>query len=460
VPQGAPANPDQEIGGGGSATDFLEGNAPSGGDPRALSLGGAQAQPPSNSPQEPIDRFEDLVEVVAQGEWSGRGRRRRKKQKTHWNPTLGDLLGVRVGPDSSLWDKFHLEIARTALYPPAPPAPRPPTTVESLLKHIGGLKITRITQKEGGTQFKLIIEFEDGGHVMFKPMRFARQQETLLNHFYFTDYERHNAEIAAYHLDNLLGFRRAVPVVGRVLNITSELYALATGDLLKTFFVSPDNNLCFHGKCSYYCDTSHAICGAPDELEGSLAVFLPGKEAAPRKVWRHPWRRSYHKRRKAQWQLDDNYCSLVREVPPYSHGRRLLDLVDMAVLDFLMGNMDRHHYETFKTFGNATAPIHLDHGRAFGRSARDELSILAPLYQCCVIRRSTLDTLLRYQQHAGTPSSLGSSLRTTLLTDPLPAPVLWETHIRAVDRRLPLILRAVRLCVEKGGEGAVVEDGY
>jgi len=68
VPQGAPANPDQEIGGGGSATDFLEGNAPSGGDPRALSLGGAQAQPPSNSPQEPIDRFEDLVEVVAQEE--------------------------------------------------------------------------------------------------------------------------------------------------------------------------------------------------------------------------------------------------------------------------------------------------------------------------------------------------------------------------------------------------------
>ena len=52
-----------------------------------------------------------------------------------------------------------------------------------------------------------------------------------------------------YLTPSLLGFRRAVPVVGRVLNITSELYALATGDLLKTFFVSPDNNLCFHGKC-------------------------------------------------------------------------------------------------------------------------------------------------------------------------------------------------------------------
>lgn len=68
----------------------------------------------------------------------------------------------------------------------------------------------------------------------------------------------------------------------------------------------------------------------------------------PFQVWRHPWRRSYHKRRKAQWETEDNYCSLVREIPPYDRGRRLYDLMDMAVLDFLMGNMDRHHYETFR----------------------------------------------------------------------------------------------------------------
>jgi hypothetical protein len=93
-----------------------------------------------------------------------------------------------------------------------------------------------------------------------------------------------------------------MPVTGRVLNMTTELQALADGELLKTFFVSPSNNLCFHGKCSYYCDTAHAICGSPDTLEGSFAAFLPPKEVALRKVWRHPWRRSYHKRRKAQWE--------------------------------------------------------------------------------------------------------------------------------------------------------------
>lgn len=38
----------------------------------------------------------------------------------------------------------------------------------------------------------------------------------------------------------------------------------------------------------------------------------------------------------------------VKDISPYSEGRRLIDLMDMAVFDFLTGNMDRHHYETFK----------------------------------------------------------------------------------------------------------------
>ncbi|KMQ86738.1 dentin matrix protein 4 [Lasius niger] len=93
-----------------------------------------------------------------------------------------------------------------------------------------------------------------------------------------------------------------MPVSGRTLNVTTEIYQIADGELLKTFFVSPAGNLCFHGKCSYYCDTAHAVCGSPDTLEGSFAAFLPDKAFAARKAWRHPWRRSYHKRKKAQWE--------------------------------------------------------------------------------------------------------------------------------------------------------------
>ena len=42
-------------------------------------------------------------------------------------------------------------------------------------------------------------------------------------------------------------------------------------------------------------------------MEASLAAFLPDKEFVPRKTWRHPWRRSYHKRKKAQWEEGKEY---------------------------------------------------------------------------------------------------------------------------------------------------------
>ncbi|RWS29205.1 extracellular serine/threonine protein-like protein [Leptotrombidium deliense] len=283
--------------------------------------------------------------------------------------------------------------------------------------------------------------------------RFPRDKETDPNHFYFVDFERHNSEIASFHLDRLLGFRRSPPVSGRVLNMTSEIYALADEELLKTFFISPANNLCFHGKCSYYCDTAHAICGHPDTLEGSFAAFLPSKTLAPRKIWRHPYRRSYHKRRKAIWETDQTYCdTVVRKYPPYNKGRRLLDLMDMAVLDFLIGNMDRHHYETFKAFGNDTFPLHLDHGRGFGLPHYDELSILAPIEQCCVIRRSTLKTLLSF--YSG-PLHLGEAMRQSMSGDPV-SPVLTNDHLSALDRRVKTILEYIRKCVQRKSSKKVV----
>lgn len=49
-----------------------------------------------------------------------------------------------------------------------------------------------------------------------------------------------------------------------------------------------------------------------------------------------------------------------------------------------------------RIFGNDTFPIHLDHGRGFGRAFHDEISILAPVLQCCMIRASTLETLLKW----------------------------------------------------------------
>ncbi|XP_069825015.1 extracellular serine/threonine protein kinase FAM20C-like [Dendropsophus ebraccatus] len=357
--------------------------------------------------------------------------------------------GDKAADTYPTWLKFHIGINRYELYPRQDPL------VPILLKEIATQRILNSVQKSGGTQLKLIMTFPNYGQALFKPMKQERDQETPPDFFYFSDFERHNAEIAAFHLDRILDFRRIPPVVGRLINIAKEVRDITTDKkLFKTFYISPANNVCFYGECSYYCSTEHALCGKPDLLEGSLAAFLPDTTLANRKSWRSPWRRSYHKNKKADWETNPNYCDTVKVTPPYNEGTRLLDLIDLSILDFFMGNQDRHHYETFEKFGNRTFLLHLDNGRGFGRHSYDDPSILAPLQQCCRIKKSTLQRLeLLYTE----PYRLSDVMRESLSMDPL-TPVLSEAHLLALDRRLSFILNVVRECFKKHGQHRVAYD--
>nr|XP_057905679.1 extracellular serine/threonine protein kinase FAM20C-like [Doryrhamphus excisus] len=341
------------------------------------------------------------------------------------------------------WLRFHLGITRWRLYN------REDAALAKLTHYLATQHILGAVQKSGGTQLKLLISFPNYGQALLKPMKQSRDAETDVNLFYFSDFERHNAEISAFHLDRLLGFNRIPPVVGRLINITREIREITTDrKLSRTFFTSPAGNVCFYGQCEYYCSTEHPLCGQPHSLEASLAAMLPDLGLAPRRSWRSPWRRSYSRTKLAQWEKDPVYCDTVKETPPYNHGTRLVDVIDMAILDFLMSNMDRHHYETFEKFGNDTFLLHLDNGRAFGRHSQDEISILAPLQQCCRIRRSTL---LRLRLLSLPDFRLSDVMRESLGQDPLAAvaPLLAEPHLNALDRRLGTVLQVVKTCQEE-----------
>jgi hypothetical protein len=73
------------------------------------------------------------------------------------------------------------------------------------------------------------------------------------------------------------------------------------------------------------------------------------------------------------------YKSCFSSVKDKITKRRLFDLVDTSIFDFLIQNGDRHHYETL--YSNV---ILLDNGKGFGNPNVFHLDILAPLYQCCV----------------------------------------------------------------------------
>ncbi|KAI6177679.1 Fam20C domain-containing protein [Aphelenchoides bicaudatus] len=366
-----------------------------------------------------------------------------------WSESQG-----RAVPKRDAWERFYAQIGSCDLY-------RDEQMIQELLNELATQPLKHVAIMEGGTQVKLVLTFENDKQAVFKPMRFGRDYETDPNHFYFGDFERHNAEIATFHIDKILGFRRAVPTTGRVLNITSELLGKAERKLKKTFFVSPVGNQCFVGKCDYYCDTTHAICGTPDLKEGSVQVFLPDDTSVPRRHNKSPYRRTYSKKTQlATWQTDMRYCSYrVKNRLPYGHGRRLLDLVDLHIMDYLIGNQDRHHYETFDVFGNIPAyAVHLDNGRSFGKTKFDDDDILMPLRQCCVIRPGTMDRLM--ELYSG-KVSLSQALHDSMSKDPV-APVLAYKHYPALERRLHKIMQYLLECFDKtaGAAESVVMNEY
>ncbi|XP_063078006.1 pseudokinase FAM20A [Engraulis encrasicolus] len=370
---------------------------------------------------------------------------------------------VTFDPEAS-WLKFHLGINRYALYTRDDPGiARLLTDMQSNgvmsadytqdEKALKGLCDCTQVVKPSGHHLKLALKFQDFGKAMFKPMRQERSQETPEDVFYFVDFQRHNAEIAAFHLDRVLDFRRVPPVAGRFINVSGEiLHVTRNEELRSVFFTSPANNTCFFAKCLYVCKTEYAVCGHPDLLEGSMSAYLPGLSIAPRISIPNPWIRSYSFTGKEEWEVNPFYCDTIRRMYPYNSGNRLLNIVDMAIFDFLTGNMDRHHYEIFTKFGDSGFLLHLDNARGFGRHSHDELSILAPLTQCCVIKRSTL---LRLRLLSQPEFRLSEVMRESLDGDLL-RPVLTDPHLLALDRRLDKVLRAAQRCVRKLGEGQVV----
>lgn len=77
-------------------------------------------------------------------------------------------------------------------------------------------------------------------------------------------------------------------------------------------------------------------------------AFLPDDEISNRKTRKHPYVRTYRANEKAEWETNRKYCERVKEEYPMQDSRDLLDFIDTAILDFLIGNSDRHNYQGFR----------------------------------------------------------------------------------------------------------------
>ena len=323
--------------------------------------------------------------------------------------------------------------------------------IDIILNAMAKSKITKADVGFKGTQLKAHLELDGATsqQAVFKPKRYERSR--ILNQSPYEGYDRHNGEIAAFHLDRVLGFYKAPPVVGRIVNLRSEILPVAGKSLFKTFWKDRTGNICFYGKCMY-CKKKESACGKGEIMEASLTLWLPHNFKL--KKMRHPWQRTYRKNVKARWERDDSYCQSVIKKPPYDKGPRLLDLMDAAIFDFLIGNADRHHYEFIEN-DETSMVVNLDNGKSFGDPNHDELSILAPIMQCCMLRRSTYIRISSFASDLENNLSLSHILDVKLKTDPI-YPILTTSHLNALDRRLEVIFDKLKKCFDMKGRQNVL----
>lgn len=323
--------------------------------------------------------------------------------------------------------------------------------LSTILKTMATLKIIKADVLPKGTQIKLLLVLEGGQWVVFKQKRYER--DDVIQGKAYDGYDRHNAEIASFHLDRLLDFRRAPLVVGRFVNLKTEILPVATDQLKKTFR-SKNGRICYFGKCLYCKEEEMACADADHVMEGSVTLWLPDEWAQFTRL-RHPYQRTYKEGRSALWERDESYCnSVVKTKSPYDKGDRLLDITDGSAFDYLIGNADRHHYEIFKDKGSDSMMLMLDNAKSFGNPFLHESSILAPIRQCCLIRKSTHKKLLE-MRHGVITHLLTHAMK----EDPI-FPILNQLHLDAIIHRLQVLLQTIDECIKKNGKESVLVDQW
>ncbi|CAH0552040.1 unnamed protein product [Brassicogethes aeneus] len=296
------------------------------------------------------------------------------------------------------------------------------SNVGNVLNALKDSKIIRADLDTRGTQLKFLLTLEGNQLVVFKPKWY--EIDRIIEGPVYAGKDRYGSEILGFYL-SLLFKKPLTPLsVERDISLSKDVIPVATKRLLETSF-QRGNKTCVFGRC-LYCRKEDPICDNEENyLKGAVIFNIKGNF----KTHRSPWQRTYKKGKKAAWEKNPNYCKVVKEK---LSKKRLYDLIDISIFDFLLQNGDRHHYETMDD-----TVLLLDNGKGLGNPLINHIDILAPLYQCCILRRETLNNLMQLR---------GGKLREYLDSMPKIWDIVTKAHLIAIEKRLQIVFATVEYC--------------
>ncbi|KAJ8039962.1 Glycosaminoglycan xylosylkinase [Holothuria leucospilota] len=161
-----------------------------------------------------------------------------------------------------------------------------------LLNELATASFANVSLFDGGTQVKFKIQFTNGNFAIAKPMRHARDRYWAYNQsetFWF-DRERHNAEIAAFHLDSIIPIQCYVLFKCKRVNFTLRRLPTVTTLCFDASFLSSDGEYCFIGNCEpWFCNKENPVCSQGKLMELSICQLVHPEIRHPFQDRPFPW---------------------------------------------------------------------------------------------------------------------------------------------------------------------------
>ncbi|XP_045106680.1 glycosaminoglycan xylosylkinase-like [Portunus trituberculatus] len=134
----------------------------------------------------------------------------------------------------------------------------------------------------------LMLVFEKWFHSYILMFRYSR--DDVIEGVVYAGLDRHNAEVAAFHLGRLLALPTVPLTVGRRVSLREHILPVASRELATTFFKMEGGEICFYGVCQY-CNKNNSVCDNGALLESAVMLWLPPH--LPLMQLHNPWKRTY-----------------------------------------------------------------------------------------------------------------------------------------------------------------------